>query len=346
MRRPRASDNAGQEIDDRQDRTEQDTDVTDPYPDIEPYEHGMLDVGDGDLVYWETCGNPDGKPAVILHGGPGSGCSPWWRTLFDPNAYRIVLFDQRNSGRSTPHASEPDIDLTSNNTAKLITDIEQLREHLDIDRWLVLGASWGSTLALAYAETHPDRVTEMVLFGVTTGRHSEMDWLFRGGIAVLFPEQWDRLLASLPDDERDGDVVAAYSRLLHDADPAVRLKATEDWCLWESATPAWPPTTGLIGRFTDPVYALAFARIVTHYIRHNCWLEDGSLLRNAELLADIPGVLVNGRFDFQAPLANAWELKRAWPRAELVVVDEAGHSGSPELFGEVIRATDRFAQAI
>jgi proline iminopeptidase len=320
--------------------------MRDSYPDIEPYEHGTLDVGDGNLVYWEACGNPEGKPAVVLHGGPGSGCSPWWRTLFDPDAYRIVLFDQRNSGRSRPHASEPDIDLTSNNTANLIADIEQLREHLNIDRWLVLGASWGSTLALAYAEAHPDPVSEIVLFGVTTGRHSELDWTFRGGIALLFPEQWDRLLAGLPDDERDGDVVAAYSRLLHDPDPAVRRKAAEDWCLWESATPIWPPTTGLLGRFTDPSYALAFARIVTHYIRHNCWLEDGSLLRNADRLADIPGVLVNGRFDFQAPLGNAWELKRAWPRADLVVVDDTGHSGSPELFGEVIRATARFASPL
>ena len=218
--------------------------MRDAYPEIEPYEHGRLDVGDGNLVYWETCGNPDGKPAVVLHGGPGSGCSPWWRTLFDPSAYRIVLFDQRNSGRSTPHASEPDIDLTSNTTANLIADIEQLREHLDIDRWLVLGASWGSTLALAYAVTHPDRISEMVLFGVTTGRHSEMDWTFRGGNAVFFPEQWDRLLAGLPADQRNGDVVAAYSRLLHDPNPAIRLKATEDWCLWESATPNWPPATG------------------------------------------------------------------------------------------------------
>jgi proline iminopeptidase len=317
--------------------------MRDAYPEIEPYEHGRLDVGDGNLVYWETCGNPDGKPAVVLHGGPGSGCSPWWRTLFDPSAYRIVLFDQRNSGRSTPHASEPDIDLTSNTTANLIADIEQLREHLDIDRWLVLGASWGSTLALAYAVTHPDRISEMVLFGVTTGRHSEMDWTFRGGNAVFFPEQWDRLLAGLPADQRNGDVVAAYSRLLHDPNPAIRLKATEDWCLWESATPNWPPTTGLTGRFTDPAYALAFARIVTHYIRHNCWLEDGSLLGNADRLTDIPGVLVNGRFDFQAPIANAWELKRVWPRAELVIVDDAGHSGSAELFGEVVRATDQLA---
>jgi proline iminopeptidase len=303
----------------------------------------MLDVGDGNLVYWESCGNPRGKPAVVLHGGPGSGCSPRFRRLFDPSAYRVVLFDQRGCGRSVPHASAPDTDLASNNTANLIADIERLRQHLDVDRWLVFGGSWGSTLALAYAETHPDRVTEMVLFSVTTGRHSEFDWTFRGGLAAFFPAQWARLLAGLPVAERDGDIVEAYSRLLHDPDPAVRQRAAEDWCTWESATPAWPPTTGLAERFSDPAYALAFARIVTHYVRHNAWLEDGRLLRDAGSLAGIPGVLVNGRFDFQAPIANAWELRRVWPRAELVIVDDAGHSVDAGLARELVSATDRFA---
>jgi len=317
--------------------------MTDLYPEIEPHEHGMLDVSDGNLVYWETCGSPRGKPAVVLHGGPGSGCSPWFRRLFDPSAYRVVLFDQRGCGRSMPHASAPDADLASNNTANLIADIERLRRHLDVDRWLVFGGSWGSTLALAYAETHPDRVTEMILFGVTTGRRSEFDWTFRGGLAVFFPEQWDRLRAGVPVAQRDGDIVEAYHRLLNDPDPTVRRRAADAWCMWESATPAWPPTTGLAERFTDPAYALAFARIVTHYVRHNAWLEDGSLLRDAGSLAGIPGILVNGRFDFQAPIANAWELNRVWPRAELVIVDEAGHSVNAGLSRELIRATDRFA---
>jgi proline iminopeptidase len=316
------------------------------YAEIEPYAHGMLDVGDGQLVYWETCGNPSGKPAVVLHGGPGSGFSPWWKRLFNPSAYRVVLFDQRNCERSTPHASAPDTDLTHNTTQHLIADVERLRRHLGIERWLVLGGSWGSTLALAYAETHPDRVTEMVLFGVTTGRHAEFDWLFRGGVAIFFPEQWDQLLAALPPDERGGDVVAAYSRLLNDPDPGVRRHAAEAWCLWESATPDWPPSTGLAGRFADPDYALAFARIVTHYVHHNGFLEDGSLIGGAHALAGIPGVLVNGRFDFQAPIANAWELRRVWPRAELVIVDDAGHSGSsPGLSQALVQATDRFATA-
>jgi proline iminopeptidase len=303
----------------------------------------MLDVGGGDRVYWEVCGNPDGKPAVVVHGGPGSGCSPWWRTLFDPSAYRIVLLDQRNCGRSTPHASAPDTDLARNTTANLVGDIELLRRHLEIDRWLVLGGSWGSTLALAYVESHPDRVSELVLFGVTTGRHSEIDWTFRGGIAALFPEQWDRLLAALPAADRNGDVVAAYHRLLNDPDPAVCRRAAHDWCLWESATPDWPPSDELAERFEDPAYALAFARIVTHYVRHGAFLEDGALLRNADVLADIPGILVNGRFDLQAPLGNAWALKRAWPRAELIVVDDAGHGASAGIDRELRRATDRFA---
>jgi len=318
--------------------------MTDLYPEIEPFQQGMLEVGDGDRVYWEMCGNPHGKPAVVVHGGPGSGCSTWDRRLFDRAVYRIVLFDQRGCGRSTPHASEPDIDLTSNTTQNLIADMELLRQHLDVDRWLVFGGSWGSTLALAYAETHPDRVAEMILWGVTSGRRAETDWLFRGGVSMLFPEQWERLCAAVPAAERDGDIVEAYSQMLHHPDPEVRRRAALAWCTWESATPEWPPTTGLAERYADPDFALAFARLVTHYIRHDLFLEDEVLLRNAHVLADIPGILVNGRFDLQAPIANAWELNRVWLRAELVIVEDAGHAGDdPELTQELIRATDRFA---
>jgi len=243
--------------------------MTDLYPEIEPYEQGFLKVDNGNLVYWETCGNPYGKPAIVLHGGPGSGCTPWHRRLFDPSAYRLVLFDQRNCGWSTPHASALDTDLTSNNTANLIADMERLRQHLDVDRWLVFGGSWGSTLALTYTERYPERVTEIILFGVTTGRHKEMDWLFRGGVAIFFPEQWDRLRTALPVAERDGDIVEAYYRQLNDSNLTVRQRAAESWCLWESATIAWPPSTRLSERFTNPAFALAFARIVTHYMHHN-----------------------------------------------------------------------------
>jgi len=314
------------------------------YPEIEPHEHGMLDAGDGQRVYWETCGSPRGKAALVLHGGPGSGCTAWHRRLFDPRAYRTVLFDQRGCGRSTPHAGAPDTDLTANTTDHLIGDIERLRAHLAIDRWLVLGGSWGSTLALAYAERHPAHVGAMILFGVTTGRHREFDWWFRGGAAVLFPAQWARLRAAVPPAERDGDIVDAYHRLLHDPDPDVRRRAATEWCLWESATLAWPPAVRLAPRFTDPAYAMAFARLVTHYVRRNAWLEDGCLLRGLDALADTPAVLVQGRLDLGAPIAWAWDLARAWPRAELVVVEHAGHAGDqPGMVDALVRATDRFA---
>ena len=318
--------------------------MPDLYPAIEPYDCGMLEVGDGNRVYWEACGNPHGKPAVVLHGGPGSGCTPWHRRLFDPSAYRIVLFDQRNCGRSTPHASAPDTDLASNNTANLVADIERLRQRLGLERWLVCGGSWGSVLALAYAERHPSRVTELVLFGVTTGRRKEFDWFFRGGVSILFPEQWDRLREAVPAALRDGDIIEAYYRLLHDPDPAIRNQAALAWCIWESASPAWPPAGGLSPRFRDPTFALAFARIVNHYVRHYAWLEDGILLREATKIAAIPGVMVNGRFDLQAPIAWAYDLSRVWPRGKLVIVDQAGHDASnTNIAGELIRATDRFA---
>jgi proline iminopeptidase len=320
--------------------------LRDRYGEIEPYEDGLLDVGDDNRVYWETSGNPDGKPAVVVHGGPGSGSSPGVRRFFDPAAYRVVQFDQRGCGRSTPHASLPETDLSTNTTPHLIADMELVREHLGIERWLVFGASWGSTLTLAYAETHPDRVSEILLWAVTTGRHSEMDWMFRGGVSrSFFPEQWDELRAGVPEELRELDIVEAYDRLLNDPDPAVRERAAVAWCTWESATPDWPPTTGLADRFRDMKYALAFARLVTHYIRHNAFLEDGKLIRDADRLAAIPGVLVHGRFDLGSPIGNAWELKRAWPRAELVIVDDAGHSATPALRHEVIQATDRFVNA-
>lgn len=320
--------------------------MTDLYPHIEPYARGLLDAGDGHRIYWEACGNFAGKPALVIHGGPGSGCTPWHRRLFDPAAYRIVLLDQRGCGRSIPHASAPDADVSANTTTHLLADIEALRKHLGIDRWLLLGGSWGSTLALAYAVAHPRRVTEIILFGVTTGRHSEFDWTFRGGLGRFFPEQWDRLVAALPPAERQGDIVDAYHRLLFDPDPAVRRRAAEAWCLWESATPAWPPVAGLADRFTDPDYALAFARIVTHYVRHNAWLPEQGILPQAKRLHGIPGILVNGRWDFQAPLSNDWELARAWPGAELVVVDNAGHTPTTTLVQELVRATDRFRESL
>jgi proline iminopeptidase len=313
------------------------------YPEIEPYNHGMLDVGDGNLVYWEVCGNPQGKPAVVLHGGPGSGCSTGARRYFDPTAYRIVLFDQRGCGRSLPHASDLRTDLSVNTTAHLLADLEQLRQHLDIDQWLLFGGSWGSTLGLAYAECHPHRVTEIVLGGVTTTRRVEIDWLYRG-VAPLFPVQWARFRAGVPPVQRDGDLVAAYYRLLQDPDPAMHMQAAKDWCTWEAALVSVDPEATPEPRRMQPAFQLAFARIVTHYFHHNAWLEEGVLLRHASALAHIPGILVHGRLDLGSPLVTAWELAQAWPNSELVIVSGAGHSATdPGMSEALIAATDRFA---
>ncbi|MFG2588352.1 prolyl aminopeptidase [Streptomyces sp. NPDC048438] len=314
------------------------------YPPIEPYDHGMLDVGDGNLVYWEVCGNPAGKPALVVHGGPGSGCGPGARQHFDPGLYRVVLLDQRNCGRSTPHASDPAADMRHNTTAHLIADMELLREHLGIGKWLLHGWSWGSTLILAYAEQHPERVSEIVIPAVTTTRRSEIDWLYRGA-GQIFPEAWDRFRAGVPEAEGPGDLVAAYARRTESPDPEVRAKATADWCAWEDAvlsmeTHSGPaPYSGRPGRDQ-----LAFVRICAHYFSHAAWLEEGQLIRDAGRLAGIPGVLVHGRFDLGGPLITAWELAKAWPDADLTVIDDAGHTGGPATTRAVLAALDRFAR--
>ncbi|MGP3948897.1 prolyl aminopeptidase [Streptomyces sp. 7N604] len=314
-----------------------------PYPEAEPYESGMLEVGDGNSLYWETCGNPAGKPAVVLHGGPGSGCTPGWRRFFDPDAYRIVLFDQRGCGRSTPHASDPAVGLAANTTRHLLADIESLRRHLGIDRWLVLGASWGSTLGLAYAQSHPERVCETVLFSVATTTRREVEWVTRG-VGRFFPGEWARFRDGVPAAERSGSLVDAYGRLLHDPDPAVREKAARDWCAWEDSHIAVRADHKPDPRYDDPAFRMAFARLVTHYWRHAAWLDDGALLRGVDALAGIPGVLVHGRLDLSSPPDVAWELAQAWRGSELVLVDDAGHgSGYPDMTEAVVAATDRFA---
>ncbi len=309
------------------------------YPEIEPYEHGMLDVGDGNHLYWEVCGNPGGKPAVVLHGGPGAGCRPGMRRFFDPSAYRIVMFDQRGCGRSVPHASDPDTDLGVNTTDHLVGDLERLREHLGVERWLVFGGSWGSILGLVYAERHPDRVSALVLTGVCTGRRAETDLLTRG-LGRVFPQAWARFRDAVPAADRDGDLADAYQRLLSDADPAVRAKAARDWCDWETAiVPTSPPNP----RFDDPVFRLAFARIVTHYFRHGSWLDEGAVLRDAAALAGIPGVVVQGVLDLSNLAGTPWQLAAAWPACELHVVDGAGHDTGDEVSALLVAATDRFA---
>lgn len=312
------------------------------FPEIEPYEHGLLDTGDSNRIYWETCGNPNGMPALVLHGGPGSGTSATARRYFDPSAYRIVLFDQRNCGRSLPGAADITTDLSRNTTRHLLDDIERLRLLLGVDDWLLFGNSWGTTLALAYAEAHPERVRAMVVAGITMTRRSEIDWLYRG-MAPLFPEEWHRFQEAARAERRGDDMVAAYYRLLNDPDEAVRLKAARDWHDWEAASILLADPSGRPRRWADPLYLLARARIITHYFHHSAWLADGELLRNAGRLAGIPGIMIHGRLDLEAPLVTAWELARAWPDAELVVLQSAAHSTAhPDISGAIVTATNKF----
>jgi proline iminopeptidase len=313
------------------------------YPPVDPYDHGMLSVGDGHDVYWETCGNPDGKPAVVLHGGPGSGCTPGLRSLFNPESYRVALFDQRGSGRSTPHSSESTADMSSNTTEHLLGDMERLRRHLGIERWLVYGRSWGTTLGLAYAERYPERVSEMVLAAVCLTQRSDIHWLYHG-MGQYFPREWERFRDGVAPEDRDGDLVDAYGRLLGDSDADVRQRAAQDWCDWEDAIVAHESGGTPNPRYADPRFRMGFARTVTHYFRHGAWLREGRLLDEAVRLAEIPGVLIHGQLDLGSPLAAAWDLARAWPRSELIVLSKSGHT-SHDVSRHVVAATDRFAQA-
>jgi len=314
------------------------------YPPIEPYDQGLLDVGDGNRVYWETCGNPAGQPAVMVHGGPGQGCSTRMRQAFDPHRYRVVLFDQRGCGRSLPHASDPATDMRCNTTAHLLADMERLREHLGIERWLLSGGSWGSTLLLAYAERHPARVSAIVITSVTTTRRAEIDWLYRG-VARFFPEAWERFRAGVPEADRAGDLVAAYARLMEHPDHDVRVRAAHTWCAWEDAVVSLEPN-GKPNAYSDapPAALLALVRICAQYFAHGAWLEEGALLRDAGRLAGIPGVLIHGRLDLSCPVDTAWELARAWPNAELVVLNDSGHQASDSKRQRLLSALDRFAR--
>nr|WP_234971305.1 prolyl aminopeptidase [Jatrophihabitans endophyticus] len=317
------------------------------YPEIEPYDSGMLDVGDGNAVYWEVSGNPAGRPVVFLHGGPGGGTGPKHRRLFDPERYRIVLLDQRNCGRSTPHAGRHDTELAANTTWHLVADLERLRAHLDIERWLVFGGSWGSALALAYAETHPDVVTGLILRGIFTLRPAELDWFYEGGAAAVHPEAWERFLAPVPTEQRrPGGLVDAYARLLADPDPAVHGPAAVAWATWEANGVTLLPRPELVAEFARPEYALAFARIENHYFVHDGWFEPEQLLRDAHRVAHIPTVIVQGRYDMCTPATTAWDLHRALPDAEYVLVDDAGHAfDEPGILAALLAATDRFAES-
>jgi len=312
------------------------------YPEIEPFRTGRLKVSQVHELYFEESGNPKGKPVIFLHGGPGGGTEPKHRRFFDPAAYRIVLVDQRGCGRSTPFAS-----LEENTTWDLVKDIERLREHLAIERWQVFGGSWGSTLALAYAETHPDRVSELVLRGIFLLRHEEIQWFYQAGASWLFPDAWEEYLNHIPAEER-GDLLRAYHRRLTSKDQATQRAAAKVWSVWEGRTSCLIPNAELISRTAGDEFALAFARIECHYFVNDGWLTQGRELlapANVEKLRKIPGVIVQGRYDVVCPAKSAWDLHRLWPEADLRIIPDAGHAASePGIVHELVSATDRFAR--
>jgi len=308
------------------------------YPPIEARRTGSLDVGDGHVLHWEESGNPDGLPAVFLHGGPGSGCEPWHRRFFDPARYRIVLFDQRGAGRSTPHAG-----LEANTTPHLVADIEQLRATLEVERWVVFGGSWGSTLGLAYAEAHPERVLGLILRGIFLCRPRDIQWFYQSGADRLFPEAWAEYRAAIPAAEH-GDMVRAFHRRLTDPDRAVREAAARAWSVWEGRTSCLRPNPGVLAHFAEPAVAVSLARIECHYFVHDCFMEPDQLLREAGRIAGIPGFIVHGRYDVVCPVEQALALHQAWPRAELQIVPDAGHSAAePGITQRLVAATDALA---
>ncbi len=309
------------------------------YPALDPFRQGRLPVSALHTLYFEESGNPRGKPVVFLHGGPGGGVDPSYRRFFDPRRYRIVMFDQRGCGQSTPYAN-----LEDNTTWDLVADIEKLREHLGIERWQVFGGSWGSTLALAYAETHPTRVTELVLRGIFLGRQQDVRWLYQHGASEIFPEAWDDFVKIIPVAERR-DMVRAYHQRLMSADPAVQVAAARAWSVWEGRVSKLLPDDDFVERFDDGHFALAFARIECHYFLNNMFFaEDAWLLHHVDRIRHIPAVIAHGRYDTCCSISNAWTLHKAWPEAELVVVPDAGHSaGEPGLARALVAATDKFA---
>jgi proline iminopeptidase len=311
------------------------------YDPIEPYDQGRLPVSPVHTLYYEQCGNPAGQPVVFLHGGPGGGIVPDYRRFFDPQAYRIILFDQRGSGQSTPHAS-----LEDNTTWHLVSDIERLREHLGIEKWQVFGGSWGSTLALAYAQTHPERVRQIVLRGIFLCRPKEIRWFYQEGASAIFADVWEEYLKVIPEAERD-DMVSAYYRRLTSDDEQVKLEAARAWSIWEGSTSKLFFDYEMIEKFNDAEFALAFARIECHYFMNNAFFStDNYLIENVGKIRHIPAVIVQGRYDVVCPMMSAWELHRAWPEAELHIIPDAGHAAlEPGTTNALIEATDRFRDA-
>lgn len=304
------------------------------FPEIEPYTTHRLAVEAPHVLHVEECGNPEGLPVLFVHGGPGAGCENYHRRYFDPEVYRIVLFDQRGAGRSTPHAS-----LEHNTTWHLVADMERLRSHLGIERWVLFGGSWGATLSLAYAETHPERVLGLVLRGIFLCRPWEIRWFYQDGANHVFPDHWQDFVAPIPEAERH-DLLQAHYRRLTGEDEIARMRSAEAWSLWEGRTATLRPNPSVIAHFGSPHTALALARIEAHYFVHDTFLEPDQLLRHAHRLQDIPGYLVHGRYDMVCPLASAWDLHRAWPQAKLEIVPDAGHSAAePGIVSALVQAT-------
>ncbi len=312
----------------------------DLFPAIEPYETGRLRVSDIHEIYFEISGNPKGKPAVVCHGGPGGGTTPSMRRYFDPESYRIILFDQRGCGKSTPNA-----ELRENTTWDLVADMEKLRRRLDIERWQVFGGSWGSTLALAYAETHPERVTELVLRGIFTIRRDEIRWFYQEGASWMFADAWEKYLEPIPEAERH-DLLSAYHRRLTGDNPAERLRAAKAWSAWEGGTVSLIPSQERIDSFSSDAFAIAFARIECHYFVNRGFFDrDDQLIVDAGRIRHIPGVIVQGRYDVCTPMKTAFELHKAWPEAEFYIIDDAGHAASePGIIDRLVRATNAFAR--
>ncbi|NJK38142.1 MAG: prolyl aminopeptidase [Oscillatoriales cyanobacterium RM2_1_1] len=308
------------------------------YPPLQPYQAGQLQVSELHTLYFEQSGNPQGKPIVVLHGGPGGGCLPKYRQYFDPGKWRIVMFDQRGCGRSTPHA-----ELRENTTWDLVQDIETLRQHLEIEQWVVFGGSWGSTLALAYGQTHPLACQGLILRGIFMLRQEELHWFYQSGTSSIFPDAWAEYIKPIPPEERH-DFLHAYHRRLTSDNPEVQLEAARAWSIWEASTSRLYPDPNLMEKFGDAKFALAFARIECHYFVNRGFLEsENQLLHNIERIRQIPGVIVQGRYDVVCPMKTAWELHQVWPEAEFIVVPDAGHSmGEPGIRSALIEATDRF----
>lgn len=311
------------------------------YPPIEPYVNHSFAVEPPHKLHVEECGNPGGIPVVFLHGGPGSGCEPYHRRFFNPDKYRIILFDQRGCGRSSPHA-----ELQGNITQALVADMEFIRERLGIERWLVFGGSWGSTLALVYAETHPERVLGLILRGIFLCRPQEIQWFYQHGASRIFPDWWQDYLKPIPADERDDLVQAFYRRLTSDNE-LERMAAAKAWSLWEGRCATLTPSQTVVDHFADPFTALSLARIECHYFVNNSFLEPNQILRDAARLKDIPAVIVHGRYDMVCPIESAWELHQAWPRAELQIIPDAGHAASePGILEALVAASDNMAERL